>query len=64
MDAENEAAEVRLRAERRAGELLRDSDKNRGTQMNGGDTGGPIVGPPVYAPKLADLGVTKSASSR
>jgi hypothetical protein len=60
MEAENFAAEVRLRAERRAGELLSQTEKHVGGRPS--ETGRTVL--PVYTPKLADLGVTKSASSR
>lgn len=61
MEAENHAAEVRLRAERRAGELLAQTERH------------PAGRPPknrshdatdFRPPRLADLGVSRSASSR
>lgn len=57
-----QATEIRLRAERRAGELLRDMEKNRGAVP--GKTG--RKGKPVLddRPKLADLGINKTQSSR
>ena len=62
------ATDIKLRAERRAGELLRDMPKNRGAQgaANGRDaSGGPVVVPPEdNTPKLADLDITKNESSR
>jgi hypothetical protein len=56
------AKEIRLRAERRAGELLREMDKNRGAVP--GKTG--IKSRPVLdtKPKLSDLGITKTQSWR
>jgi MT-A70 len=56
------ATEIRMRAERRAGELLRELEKNQGAVP--GKTG--RKGKPVLdgRPKLADLGVTKTQSSR
>jgi hypothetical protein len=61
-ELERYAKEIRLRAERRAGELLRDMNKNQGALP--GKTG--IKARPVLdtTPKLADLGITKSQSSR
>ncbi len=56
--------EIKVRAERRAGELLAEMEKARGVRMNGGNTGGPTMLPPVNAPKLADLGISKNESSR
>lgn len=59
------ATEIKVRAERRAGQMLADMPKANGTRVNGGNTGGPIVRPPVNGEKtLADIGVTKSDSSR
>lgn len=57
-----QATDVRMRAEIRAGELLRAMEKNKGAVP--GKTG--AKGKPVLdaRPKLADLGVTKSQSSR
>ena len=46
MEAENAAAEIRLRAERRAGDLLAEMPKNEGTRVAGRNLGGPIVRPP------------------
>jgi hypothetical protein len=54
-------------AEIRAGELLAEMEKNKGTrgQLRGEDPGGRIVQPPGDpTPKLSDLGITKSQSSR
>lgn len=58
LDVQNHAAEIRLRAERRAGELLAAMPKNDGHRFSGGNT----VLPP--AATLADLGVDKMQSSR
>jgi N6-adenosine-specific RNA methylase IME4 len=57
-----DATEIRLRAERRAGELLREMEKNKGAVR--GKTG--RKGKPVLdgKPKLKDLGVNKTQSSR
>jgi hypothetical protein len=56
------ATEIRLRAERKAGELLAEMDKNKGAIP--GKTG--RKGKPVLDPtsKLADLGISKTQSSR
>jgi N6-adenosine-specific RNA methylase IME4 len=61
-----DATEIRLRAERRAGELLRKMEKNGGARgqgrpQKGGSKGRP---PKDNTPTLADLGVTKTQSSR
>ncbi len=57
-----QATEIRMRAERRAGELLLDMEKNRGAVA--GKTG--RKGKPVLdnKPTLADLGINKTQSSR
>jgi N6-adenosine-specific RNA methylase IME4 len=57
-----DATEIRLRAERRAGELLREMEKNKGAVA--GKTG--RKGQPVLdtKPKLSDLGVSKTQSSQ
>jgi hypothetical protein len=56
------ATEIRLRAERRAGELLKEMDKNQGAVR--GKTG--RKGKPVLdsKPRLRDLDINKSQSSR
>jgi phage N-6-adenine-methyltransferase len=60
------ATEIRMRAEIRAGELLREMDKNEGTRSQGRPKkGGNSQRPPKYEPpKLSDLGVSKMQSSR
>jgi N6-adenosine-specific RNA methylase IME4 len=60
------ATEIRMRAERRAGELLHKMEKNKGAR-GGGEKDAPrgrLVKPRDTAPKLSDLKVTKSQSSR
>jgi hypothetical protein len=58
----DQATEIRLRAERRAGELLRETEKNKGggdrksNHRSHGATGDPLT--------LSDLGINKSQSSR
>lgn len=60
-EACNEAAELKLRAERRIGELLREMPKNTGSRNLGGDT----MSPPKEAPpKLSSLGIHKKQSER
>jgi len=58
----NDATDIRMRAEIKAGELLREMQKNKGAVA--GKTG--RKGKPVLdaTPKLSDLGVSKTQSSR
>lgn len=59
------ATEIKVRAERRAGQMLAEMPKATGAKMKGGTTGGPIVVPPANdAQTLAEIGVTKNESSR
>jgi hypothetical protein len=62
----DQATEIRLRAERRAGELLRDMEKNKGTRGDGRPKkGGSSARPPKdTTPKLSELDINKSQSSR
>lgn len=56
------ATVLRLRAERRAGELLREMEKNQGAiPGKTGSKGRPVLDP---TPKLSDLKITKSQSSQ
>ena len=56
------ATEIRLRAERRAGELLAEMAKNKGALPGKtGRKGRPVLDP---TPKLSDLGIKKDQSSR
>jgi N6-adenosine-specific RNA methylase IME4 len=57
------ATEIRKRAEIRAGELLNEM-KARGERDNGKGNRNPDLKSQAATPKLADLGVTKSQSSR
>ena len=60
------ATDIRMRAERRAGELLA-TMKERGERAKGGNKNlrpGSRAATPEQAPKLIDLGVTKTQSSR
>ena len=67
-DLIDRATDIRLRAERRAGELLAEVEKNKGvrSQLQGRDvSGGSIVRPPEdWVPTLSELGVSKTQSSR
>lgn len=67
LEIQNAAAEIKLRAERRIGEILIDMDKNTGTQgqlVGPGVIGGSVVIPPIdEKPTLADMGISKVQSS-
>ena len=66
-DLIQKATALRLRAERRAGELLREMEKNKGARGNPGGQGAKIVrsrDATAQAPKLSDVGVSKTQSSR
>ncbi len=56
------ATEIRLRAERRAGEMLAEMTKS-GERDNGRGNRNPILKSQAATPKLADLGITKWQSS-
>jgi hypothetical protein len=56
LDAANAAAEVKLRAERKAGEMLAAMEKNEGNKFGGNAT--------LPPPSLDDLGIDKMQSSR
>jgi hypothetical protein len=59
------ATEIRLRAERRAGELLAQMEKNKGARQQGiGRRGKNAVDPNDRVPRLSDLSITKDQSSR
>lgn len=67
LEAQNYATEIKLRAERKAGQILKDIPKNEGTKgqlVGPGVIGGYRVLPPIDAPTLEDIGVTKMQSSR
>ena len=57
LEAANAAAEIKLRAERKAGEMLAVMDKNPGSRNDAG-------GNTPLPPKLEDLGIDKMQSSR
>ena len=59
LEMQNDAAEIKLRAERRLGEMLRETPKHEGGRPP--ETSATMS--PV-SPKLADLGITRKQSSR
>ncbi len=63
---QNQCAEIKIRAERRAGEMLKDMEKNTGAQglIQQHLTGGNIMQPLVDIPTLSELGITKIQSYR
>lgn len=68
VEAERRACEIRLRAERRAGELLRHTQKAAGAKGNPGGRGAKIVRlhrdtAQCEPAKLADMGISKKQSS-
>lgn len=67
-EAERKACEIRIRAERRAGEILRDMEKAKGGDIAGASRpkiAGNTPLPSNDSPKtLADLGINKMQSSR
>ncbi len=65
-DNERRACEIRLRAERKAGELLRERERAKGAAGNPGGRGAPIVrSHGTTAQKtLAELGISKDQSSK
>ena len=69
LEMQNQCAEIKLRAERKAGELLGEMGKNKGTQgqLNGrGVIGGngTDTANKYDIPTLSDIGLTKRQSSR
>lgn len=64
-ELEVDAAEIRMRAERRLGELIRAQKEGPGLATGGGDTsGGSRKAPPQEPPTLAQAGIDKKLSSR
>ena len=61
-EAESRAAKIRLRAERRCGQLLKDMKAN-GQRDNGKGNRNPDLKSERLTPKLADLGISKQQSS-
>ncbi|MBZ5598468.1 MAG: hypothetical protein LAO03_22180 [Acidobacteriia bacterium] len=69
LEMQNMAAEIRIRAERRAGQLLSDMEKNPGTRGEGrprkdGTKFTRSSRTTAYPPKLEDIGITKDQSSK
>lgn len=65
LDAERKACEIRLRAERRCGELLREQAASGGRATRGGDRDSNVVRDDIRnQPTLADLGITRDQSSK
>lgn len=62
-EAERQACEIRLRAERRAGQLLAETQKRNGARGNPGGQGARIVESHDVTPQLADLGISRKQSS-
>ena len=62
----DQATEIRLRAERRVGQLLADMEKNPGARGNPGGRGAKIERSQdaTTQPTLSDLGINKTQSSR
>jgi len=59
------STDIRMRAEIRAGELLREMEKNKGEAGPGRGKAGGKTKPAFNAPaKLSDLGVSKTQSSK
>jgi hypothetical protein len=66
-EAERQAAEVRIRAERRAGELLREMKTNGERESSGGDRKSSSCDPRMIQPEkrsLQSLGITYDQSSK
>lgn len=66
LENQNMMAEIKIRAERRAGELLADREKAKGSQGRIQEhlTGGNTMLPPDDPPTLSDFGISKMQSSR
>jgi len=62
LQAQNHAAEIKLRAERRLGEILSDMPKQHGARGLGTREG--VESQADTPPRLADLGISKGESSR
>jgi phage N-6-adenine-methyltransferase len=63
LEMQNMCAEIKLRAERRAGELLKELEKNKGA-MGSGSNQYQVRSHDDTAPKLEAIGINKSQSSR
>lgn len=65
--ADDAAAEIKLRAERRAGEFLGEMDMNKGIRLDGKNEDGkfrPSHDGSTEPPTLSELGITHNQSSR
>jgi hypothetical protein len=65
-DAEREACEIRLRAERKVGQLLRDGEKNKGARGTGSNQYQEVRSTDTTTPPLTlkQLGISKDQSSQ
>ena len=62
---EVDAAEIRMRAERRLGEIIKAQKETVGSATGGGDTsGGSRAAPPQEPPTLKEAGIDKKLPSR
>ena len=59
LEMQNMCCEIKLRAERRGGEMLREMEMNKGNRY-----GPPVMGVPDETPKLADMDINYNQSSR
>jgi N6-adenosine-specific RNA methylase IME4 len=64
LDAQNHAAEIKIRAERRAGELLKEMDKHPAGRPPKEGKISDIVSPIPTPPTLSELGISNKQSSR
>jgi len=62
-EAERQACEIRLRAERKCGKLLREREKAKGARGSGSNQH-EVRSHDTTAPRLDDLGISKSQSSQ
>lgn len=63
-DAERQACEIRLRAERKAGQLLRAMEKQHGARGTGSNQHQQVESHDATPPPLADLGISRNQSSQ
>jgi hypothetical protein len=64
VDAEGKACEIRLRAERRVGQLLKETQKAKGASESGTNRGTTRSQTATASKKLDDIGISKDQSSR
>lgn len=62
-ELERRACEIRLRAERKGGQLLKQMEKQQGARGNPGGRGAKVVASRGTTPQLKDLGITRDQSS-